>query len=194
MISTTVEVLWSILTFSINDGFNVSVQLPQPPPPKPHTHPPIPSALFWWSTSSCSVLVLIAKDRSPLGLCVMCWVCSWRRWGRVSRHAGTLRDWSDIRGRWCRVGSADPRRLSGGYISDGRFGFSWAPPVSGQKSCDLLPLQWVQIPKEKVKGSPWQSWGHPADTGAALKEPLADTVMCILLGGVPGFFSFSVQL
>lgn len=54
-----------------------------------------------------------------------------------------------------------------------RFGFSAASPVSRHEAYDLLPLQRVQIPKEKVKGL------HPADSEVALKEPHVDTLMYI---------------
>lgn len=64
----------------------------------------------------------------------------------------------------CCVGSVDPRRLSTERISEARFGFSAASPVSRHEACGLQPLQLVQIPQEKVKGPLDKARGHPADS------------------------------
>lgn len=81
---------------------------------------------------------------------------------------GKCQHWSDITGFWCRPGSVDPGRLSAGYISEVRFGFSAASPFSRHEARDLLPLQLVQIPLEKVKSllnrvrvHPCRPWGGP---------------------------------
>lgn len=68
------------------------------------------------------------------------------------------------------MGSVDPHRLSTGRISEARFGFSAASPVSRQEARDLLPLQLVQIPEQKVKGLLDWARVHPVDSEVALKE------------------------
>lgn len=62
------------------------------------------------------------------------------------------------------------RCLSTERISEARFGFSAASPVSRQEACGRQPLQMVQIPQEKVKGPLDRARGHPADSSGALKE------------------------
>lgn len=106
--------------------------LMSPPPTHTHTTPrtfTVPyKLLFCFGINSKGPL-------TPGTVWEVLGVFLWRRWGRMSRHVGMLQGWSDITGRWCRVGPTDPRRLSTGYIADGRFGFSAAPPVSWHGSC-----------------------------------------------------------
>lgn len=82
----------------------------------------------------------------------------------MGRRNGTRQARSNITGSGSRMGSVDPHRLSTKRISEARFGFSAASPVSRHGACGLHPLQLVQIPQEKVKGPLDRGRGHPADS------------------------------
>lgn len=82
----------------------------------------------------------------------------------MGRRNGTRQACSNITGPVCRMGSVDPHRLSAEHISEARFGFSAASPVSRHEACGLQPLQLVQIPQEKVKSPIDRARGHPVDS------------------------------
>ena len=82
----------------------------------------------------------------------------------MGRRNGTGQALSNITAPVCRLGSVDPHRLSAERISEARFGFSAASPISRHEACGLQPLQLVQIPPEKVKGSLDRARGHPTDS------------------------------
>lgn len=70
---------------------------------------------------------------------------------------------SHFSGSRCHVGPADPRCSSAGCISEAKFEFSSASPVSGHRAFGFSPLQPVQIPQEKVKGPLDRTAGRLAD-------------------------------
>lgn len=104
-----------------------------------HTRLPPPTARSVLAPSRLpSCLVIYSKGPLIPGTgCEVLGVCRQRRWGMVGRRNGTRQAWLNITGSWCRVGCVDPRPLSTGRISEARFGFSAASPVSRHEACGL---------------------------------------------------------